>query len=202
MWLIVGLGNPGIRYHQDRHNIGFRVIDQIAEEHQIQVTNQRFQGHFGAGSIKGVPVALLKPQTYMNLSGKSVIELVRFHNIKHDQIIVIHDELDLSMGQTRLKKGGGDGGHKGIRSISEELDNRNYIRLRFGISRPPSSTQVADYVLNPFTSEEINDIPSLLVQSEEIICSVCLEGLNKAMNRWNTRKSPKQAIKTPDKSSN
>ncbi|MBW2637150.1 MAG: aminoacyl-tRNA hydrolase, partial [Deltaproteobacteria bacterium] len=136
MKLIVGLGNPGPQYLLSRHNAGFLVVDALAREEDIDVDIKRFDSLFGRGSILGIPVLMAKPQTFMNLSGTTVGKIVRFFKIEIDDVIVIHDDLDLSFNDVRVKMGGGNAGHKGLRSVINHLASSEFVRIRMGIGKP------------------------------------------------------------------
>lgn len=152
MLLLVGLGNPGSEHKRQRHNVGFMAVDVIADHHNFQPFKKRFQGEVAEGVLNGVKTLLLKPQTYMNLSGKSVGEAAHFYKIPPEQIVVAHDELDLAAGKIRMKLGGGHAGHNGLRSIDGAL-GPNYRRLRIGIGHP-GKDRVLGYVLQNFHTDE------------------------------------------------
>lgn len=149
MNLLVGLGNPGKSYENTRHNVGFMLLDAVAEHYGMPGWNKKFEGLTTSGTVDGKKLVLLKPQTYMNLSGNSVQAAAAFYKIKPEHMLVVHDELDLAVGAMRYKTGGGDAGHNGLKSITAAL-GPNYGRLRLGIGRPEHKSQVADYVLHPF----------------------------------------------------
>ncbi len=149
MHLLVGLGNPGKSYENTRHNVGFMLLDAIAAHHGFNGWSGKFQGLATSGTAGGKKLVLLKPQTYMNLSGASVQAAAAFYKIKPENMLVVHDELDIAVGAMRYKTGGGDAGHNGLKSITAAL-GPNYGRLRLGIGRPEHKSQVADYVLHPF----------------------------------------------------
>jgi PTH1 family peptidyl-tRNA hydrolase len=149
MWLFVGLGNPGDKYRHNRHNIGFMAADEIARRHNFSGWEKKFQGLVCEGRLGGERVLLLKPQTYMNLSGQSVQAAAAFYKIPPGDIVVFHDELDLAPGKVRVKKGGGSGGHNGIKSIDEHL-GPEYWRVRLGIGHPGDRNLVSPYVLSDF----------------------------------------------------
>jgi len=154
MILIVGLGNPGSRHARNRHNIGFMAIEAIARAHRIGPFRSRFQGMFAEGPIGGIRCALLMPQTFMNESGRSVGEALRFHKLEVGAVIVIHDELDLAPAKVRVKVGGGNAGHNGLRSVTSHIGN-DYKRARLGIGHPGDKSLVYPYVLGDFSKDEM-----------------------------------------------
>ncbi|MHC1698406.1 MAG: aminoacyl-tRNA hydrolase [Geobacteraceae bacterium] len=184
--LIVGLGNPGARYQWTRHNAGFMVLDRLSHLSGIPVTKKSSSGLSGEGFWLGQRLILLKPQTFMNLSGRSVAEVARFHKIPCEDIIVVHDDLDISFGRVRLKKGGGHGGHNGLRSIIADFGTRDFVRLRVGIGRPVRG-DVVDYVLNPFSTTEMKDLAAVVDGAVEILESLFLDGIEKTMSLNNNR---------------
>ena len=153
MRLVVGLGNPGAAYARNRHNIGFMAADALVRRHSFGPWRSKFQGEVADGAIDGERVLLLKPKTYMNLSGQSVAAAVRFHKIELNEVIVIHDELDLAPGRLRVKKGGGAGGHNGLRSIDAHL-GPDYWRVRLGVGHPGEKDRVTGHVLNDFAKAD------------------------------------------------
>ncbi|MDA9900452.1 aminoacyl-tRNA hydrolase [Planktomarina temperata] len=161
MKLFVGLGNPGAKYAHNRHNIGFMALDRIAEDHLFTPWRSKFQGQICDGTLAGHKVLLLKPTTFMNLSGQSVGEAVRFHKVPLDQVTVFHDELDLAPGKLRLKQGGGHAGHNGLRSIHAHL-GADYGRVRLGIGHPGHKDAVAGFVLRDFAKADQNWLAALL----------------------------------------
>ena len=184
--LIVGLGNPGPKYSWTRHNAGFIVLDRFAHLNGIQVSRKNFGGLYGEGDFRGSRLLLLKPETYMNLSGRTVAEALRFHKIAPADIIVIHDELDIPFGQIKLKVDGGHGGHNGLRSLHQELGGGGYSRLRVGIGRPLHGN-MADYVLTNFDKEEMASLPRLIDAAVEALEMMITEGLAKTMSLYNNK---------------
>jgi len=184
--LIVGLGNPGPKYLWTRHNAGFIVLDRFAHLAGIQITRKTFGGLFGEGDFKGNRLLLLKPQTYMNLSGRCVAEALRFHKLESADIIVIHDELDIPFGQIKFKADGGHGGHNGLRSLHQELGGGGYSRLRIGIGRPVHGN-MADYVLTNFGKDEMISLPRLVDGAVDALEMMIAEGLPKTMSLFNSR---------------
>lgn len=161
MKLIVGLGNPGGKYARTRHNIGFMAVDRIAEDHGFAPWRSKFQGLVSEGRLGGARVWLLKPQTFMNLSGQSVGEALRFHKLGLEDLIVFHDELDLAPGKCRLKSGGGHAGHNGLRSVHQHL-GEGYDRVRLGIGHPGHKDRVAAYVLHEFAKADAGWLDDLM----------------------------------------
>jgi len=190
MLLIAGLGNPGPRYAATRHNVGFRVIDELARQCGVAASSfrERFHGQIASARLGSEDLLLLKPQTFMNESGRSVQAACTFYKIKPSELLVAHDELDVPFAEIRLKKGGGDGGNRGIRSIIGAL-GPDYVRIRLGIGRPPPDFQgdVADFVLQSFPLAEQAIVEQMIVRATEAVSLVTSLGLEKAMNRINQR---------------
>lgn len=185
--LVVGLGNPGSQYAGNRHNAGFMVLDRFAALVDIPTTKKVFTGLCGEGYWQGDKIILLKPQTFMNLSGRSVAEAARFHKIPPAEIIVLHDELDIPFGSLKLKEGGGHGGHNGLRSIIQELGSSEFIRLRVGIDRP-SHPDVSGYVLQNFSPAETKHLDEVIEGAVAALEMLLKEGLKKGMSLFNNRK--------------
>lgn len=185
MKLIVGLGNPGSRYADSRHNLGFMVIDALAEKSGISVTAKKHQSLVGQGVFADTKVMLSKPQTYMNKSGESVLEIVSYYHDKIDDLIVIHDDLDLDFGKIRFKTDGGAGGHKGIISISNLLNSTDFPRLKVGIGRPLGQVPVEAFVLSEFLPNEKILLPDIIKKCIEGLTCWCGQGIVKAMNGFN-----------------
>jgi PTH1 family peptidyl-tRNA hydrolase len=154
MWLFVGLGNPGDKYKNNRHNVGFMVVDQIAGDNHWPAFKSKFNGEITEGRLGAQKVALLKPMTFMNESGISVRKAADFYKIPPEKIIVFHDELDIEPSRIKVKQGGGTGGHNGLKSIDAHLGNKDYWRVRLGIGHPGDKNRVSGYVLNDFSKEE------------------------------------------------
>jgi len=182
--LIVGLGNPGARYEGSRHNIGFLVADRLAAAHHILISTRRFKTIHGKGRIDSQEVALIKPMTFMNLSGEAVKKALLFFRSGPEDLIVIHDDLDLSLGRLRFKVRGGDGGHLGIRSIIESIGANAFLRLKVGIGRPPKGMNPAEHVLNAFDDFEQTSLERALDQAAEAFRVMFVDGLQTAMNRF------------------
>lgn len=181
----MGLGNPGARYRFTRHNFGFFVLDQLAEDQDIMMSQTGFDALWGKGVIAGQSVLLAKPQTFMNLSGKSVRKLADFFKIVVEDVLVVHDDLDLPFGVIRLKAGGGQGGHKGLISICDSLGGPEFQRVRLGIGKPAQRSAVERYVLEPFTESELRILPRIIVTARSAILEVISSGIKTAMNSYN-----------------
>jgi len=181
--LIVGLGNPGIKYAQTRHNVGFEFVDSLCNKYGLSLKeNNKFYGIAGKVNIAGHNIWLLKPQTYMNLSGKSVASLANFYKIDTDEMLVVYDELDLPVGNAKLKKGGGHGGHNGLRDIIAATGSKDFNRLRLGIGHPGHKSKVVSWVLNRASKDDEISIDMAISKGIEVI-EYLLEGeLQKAMN--------------------
>jgi len=189
VWLVVGLGNPGKEYANNRHNVGFHIADLLADRTKVKLSRHRRavaqvgEGRLGVG-FDAPRLVIAKPMTYMNLSGGPVRVLADFYKIVPEQIIAVYDELDLPFGQLRTKIGGGEGGHNGARSVSASLGTREYLRVRFGIGRPPGRQDPADYVLSDFTATERKDVPFLIDRATDIVESLMLRGLEPTQNAF------------------
>jgi len=184
-WLVVGLGNPGPRYGGTRHNAGFLVADLLAER-----LHSRFKAHRGRadlveGRLAGRPVVIAKPKAFMNLSGGPVASVSRFFKIPVERLIVVHDELDLDYGRLRLKAGGGDNGHNGLKSLRSALGSGEFFRVRVGIGRPPGRQDPADYVLKDFAVAERKELPFHVDRAADAVQALLELGLDAAQNRFN-----------------
>ena len=184
-FLIIGLGNPGAEYRQNRHNIGFMVIDQLAQVLSIPLQRVKFKAITGTGKFEGRRVILAKPQTYMNASGESVGPLSRYFKVPLNQLMVVHDDLDIPFGSLRIRPMGGTSGQKGMKSIVEKLGSQDFPRMRIGIGRPPGRMDPADYVLQNFKNDELATRDEVLDSATAAIKLFILEGLDKAMNTFN-----------------
>jgi PTH1 family peptidyl-tRNA hydrolase len=182
--MIVGLGNPGVRYQDTRHNIGFWVVDRLAEINHIPLSTKRHQTLYGKGSIDSQKVVLAKPMTYMNRSGEALGKMILFFHLGVENLVIIHDDLDLPLGRLRFKQRGGDGGHQGVRSIIERMGGTNFLRLKVGIGRPPSGMEPAEYVLNSFDLFERPHLERVIDQAVEALKVLIAEGIQTAMNRF------------------
>lgn len=190
MKLIVGLGNPGREYERHRHNIGFMVVEALLSRARAQLNQEKFAARVGQGTLAGERVLFVEPQTFMNLSGRSVAEAARFYKVPVADVLVVHDELDLPLGRLQLKAGGGSGGHNGLKSIVSSLGDEGFIRLRFGIGKPegPNARErVAGYVLSNFDDGERRELDTLTDRAMDMTEIWIREGLSVAMNRFNRK---------------
>jgi len=193
MKLIVGLGNPGRKYADSIHNLGFMCVAHFARSNNIRFDKKRGKARIGLGKVAGVEVVVARPHTYMNRSGEAVSRLVRIFNISLDNLLVVYDELDLPLGKIRIRQGGSSAGHKGVESIISELGSQDFPRLRVGIGRPTVSSftgevieeDIINYLLNKFSHEEKKALTKVLPVVNEAILCVITEGLTTAMNKYN-----------------
>ena len=185
-WLIVGLGNPGQQYARTRHNCGFRAIDLLAQKLGCKVDKLKFQGLYGQVSYNGCKLYLLKPQTYMNLSGRSVVQLSAYYNIPPQRIIVLFDDISLATGTLRVRANGSAGGHNGIKSIIQELGSQDFPRVKIGVgAKPNPDHDLADWVLSSFSASEEKLLDTSLVRAGEAALCVMEKGVPDAANRYN-----------------
>ena len=198
-WVVAGLGNPGEDYSRSRHNTGFMTIDRIAKAKGVELGRRRFKGVTAETTLADKPALLVKPQTFYNLSGACVSDLLGYFKIAPQQLIVLHDELDLEAGRIRIKQGGGDAGNRGVRSIAESLGTTDFIRVRIGIGRPPGFTvemepgrqpkteENKDYLLRPMTAAERKALAPIIERAAGAVEAIAEHGLEAAMNRYNQR---------------
>jgi PTH1 family peptidyl-tRNA hydrolase len=191
--LLVGLGNPGPRYERTRHNLGFRAAQEAARALGASLDQTRWNAVLGQGRAAGEPVAVLLPQTFMNVSGESVQQAARFWKVDPGTIVVIHDDLDLEAGRVQVKVGGGDGGHNGLKSLRQHLGTPDFVRIRVGIGRPPQGWDPSDYVLGKFTQDEEAQLEPVIETAAQAAVDAVTKGPLAAMNRWNKRPKPPKA---------
>ena len=184
-FMFVGLGNPGREYEQSRHNVGFLAVDYIAEEWRVSISRYQRKALVGKKKIGENTYFLVKPQTYMNLSGKAVNSLVKYYKINLDNILVLFDDLDLPFGVIRLRKIGGSSGQKGMRSIIDSFKTQDIPRLRIGVGRPPGRRDPADFILDTFLKKELADLPFILESCKKAAETFALCGIEKAMTKYN-----------------
>jgi peptidyl-tRNA hydrolase, PTH1 family len=186
-WVVAGLGNPGEQYHRSGHNIGFTVIDRLAEKCGARMDRRKFKGISGEARIGPDSVILVKPQTYYNLSGECVAALLGYYKIPAERLIVVHDEIDLEPRQIRLKRGGGDAGNRGVRSIASALGTPEFFRGRVGIGRPAPGLEAKEHVLHAMGRAEIEAFRASIERATEAVETMISDGLERAMNLYNQR---------------
>ena len=188
MYIIVGLGNPGKDYAGTRHNIGFDVIDKLAEKHSISVIEKKHKAIIGKGYVEGQKVVLVKPQTYMNLSGESVREVIDYYKVDEtEELIVISDDISLEPGQLRIRKKGSAGGHNGLKNIILHLGHDEFQRVKMGVGEKPKGYDLADYVLGHFTGDEKKIMDNAASEAADAIVMMMQEGADVAMNKYNKK---------------
>ena len=186
--LVVGLGNPGNAYKKTRHNVGFMVVDQIAEDFSIALIKQKFDTVFGRGAVDGVEVVLAKPMAFMNRSGPQVQKIARYYRILSEDMLVVHDDIDLAFGRIKIKEKGGDGGHKGVRSIIDAFGGGDFVRLRIGVGRPEAGISAADYVLGKFSLKEKKVLHRIITEARDAVGTILCKGAKEGMNRFNDKR--------------
>ena len=184
MYLIVGLGNPEEEYSKTRHNMGFNTINKISQQYNIEVKQNKFQALYGSGMIEKEKVILLKPQTYMNLSGESVKEVAEFYNLKPEEIIVIYDDIDIEKGHIKIRKKGGAGSHNGMKSVVEELQSTDFARIRVGIG-PEFKSDMINYVIGKVPQEEQEILQQGVEKAAKAVEEILKNGIDIAMNKFN-----------------
>ena len=187
MYLIIGLGNPGSRYQDTRHNIGFMVLEKIAAQWEVDLKQKSFDALWNRGKIAGINVLLAMPQTYMNLSGNAARKLLAYFKVDVSNLIVIHDDLDLPPGTVRLKSGGGDAGHKGLKSIISCVGSADFMRVRMGIGKPSDKSRVESYVLEKFSSEESDLLQQTIQSASEAAAEIVISGMQQAMVKYHAK---------------
>lgn len=185
MYLIVGLGNPEEEYSNTRHNMGFDSINILAEQNEISLTKKKFNAIYGSGFVNGEKVILIKPQTYMNLSGQAVKQFMDFYKLKNDDIIIVYDDMDIEPSIIKIRKKGGSGGHNGMKSIIEHLGIEEFTRIRIGIGRPDNQADKINYVIGAVTNEEQAILEKGVKQSVLAIEEIVKNGVDTAMNKFN-----------------
>lgn len=183
--VIVGLGNPGNKYENTRHNIGFSTIDMLSAKHGIKVDRLKHKALTGDGSIKGERILLVKPQTFMNLSGESVREIAEWYKLPVENIIVIYDDVDLPVGTVRIRPKGSSGTHNGMKSVIYQLQSDDFPRIRIGIGKAPGGWDLADYVLSRFSADETNDVRESIERAANAAAAIITDGVAAAMNLYN-----------------
>lgn len=182
MHLLIGLGNPGLKYKNNRHNIGFQVVDVLSKRWDISLARRSCSAHWGKGLFAGQEVVLAQPDTFMNLSGRAVFRLLAFFEASAGDLLIIHDDLDLPLGRLKFVTRGGAGGHRGIASIINTIHNTEFVRLKIGIGRPQAGEPVEHFVLSPFYPAEREQLPVILARAAAAVEAALLSGLSRAMS--------------------
>ena len=185
MYLIVGLGNPESDYSNTRHNMGFNTINNLAEKFDIKVNRKKFDGIYGDGIIENEKVILLKPQTYMNLSGKSIIQFINFYKLELENLIVIYDDIDVEKGNIKIRKKGGAGSHNGMKSVVQEVNSEDFVRVRVGIGSPEDKSDMINYVIGAIPEEEKIVLDEGSKKASEAVVEIIKNGIDSAMNKFN-----------------
>lgn len=185
MYLIVGLGNPEEEYAKTRHNMGFDAINKLSQKYNIDVNKKKFKGLYGTGLIEGKKVILLKPQTYMNSSGDSIIEVMDYYGIETHELLVIYDDMDIEKGIMKIRKKGGPGSHNGMKSVVENLQTTDFARIRIGIGRPEHSNDKINFVIGKIPEEEQKILETGVQKAAEAIPVIITDGIDNAMNKCN-----------------
>lgn len=185
MHLIVGLGNPENDYSKTRHNMGFNVINKLAIQYNIDVNKSKFKGLYGSGLIEGEKVILLKPQTFMNLSGESIIEIMNFYKITSEDLIVIYDDIDIDIGNVRIRKSGSAGTHNGMKSVISCINSEKFIRVRVGIGKPKNKMDMISYVLGHIPEEEQKELDKGIETAKDAVIEILKNNVDSAMNKFN-----------------
>ncbi|MFR5683494.1 MAG: aminoacyl-tRNA hydrolase [Clostridia bacterium] len=185
MYLIAGLGNPEPEYSNTRHNMGFDTVNKLAKEYEIELTRSKFNGIYGSGVIEEQKVLILKPQTYMNLSGQSIKPFLDFYKIPLDHLIVIYDDMDIEKGIIKIRKKGGPGTHNGMKSVVHELGSEEFTRIRVGIGLPEENDDMINYVIGKLEQEEMLLLEQGTTKAKEAVIEILKNGIDKAMNKMN-----------------
>ena len=185
MYLIVGLGNPEPEYSRTRHNMGFDVINRLSEKYDIEVSRIGFQAQYGIGIIENEKIILCKPQTYMNLSGDSIVEIMNFYKINPENIVVIYDDIDTDIGKIKIRKKGGPGNHNGMKSIVYRLGTEDFPRIRIGTGTPEDKSRMIEYVISKVSNEQYKELQKGIEKGKEAICELLKNGIDIAMNKFN-----------------
>lgn len=185
MYLIVGLGNPEEDYSKTRHNMGFNTINKIAEKYGIEMNKKKFDSLYGEGMIENQKVILLKPQTYMNLSGRAIVQVVNFYKIPLENVCVIYDDMDIEPGQIKIRKKGGAGSHNGMKSVVTELNSEEFARIRVGIGTPKFKDDSINYVIGAIPEEEQKVLDEGTTKAKEAMIVLLKDGIDNAMNKFN-----------------
>ena len=197
MWVLVGLGNPGKKYAKSRHNVGFVLIQRLADKNNVKLKKRRYSAKAAQAEMANGPALLVKPWTYMNRSGVAVKGIIERTGVNMDRLLVVYDDLDIPLGEIRIRKAGGPGTHKGMASIIQEIESTEFPRIRIGIGPLPPGVDATDYVLDGFQKEENPTLEGCLTTAEEAVDLIMMSGIDDAMNRFNRRAAPIQRKPDP-----
>lgn len=185
MYLIVGLGNPEKEYSRTRHNMGFDVLNELSKQYNIEINKEKFKGLYGNGIIEDKKVILLKPQTFMNLSGESLIEILNFYKISVDNIIVVYDDVDIAPGSIRIRKNGSAGTHNGMKSIIQHINTNEFCRIRVGIGKPEEKIDMISHVIGKMKEEDYDLLKQGIIKAKDAIIEILKNNIDSAMNLYN-----------------
>jgi len=186
--LVAGLGNPGKGYRETRHNAGFMVLDKVAASFAIGLDKQKFQTQHGRGKIEGIEVILAQPLAYMNKSGPPIKHLAGYYRISCEDLLIIHDDIDLAYGRIKIKKKGGHGGHNGLRSLMHAFGGGDFARIRIGVGRSSERISVADHVLGRYSAEELRYLDRIITRARDAVVTILTKGIAKGMDRYNDKR--------------
>jgi len=185
--VVIGLGNPGTRFENTRHNVGFDAVDRLSRKHNIAITKVKHKAVIGDGVIEGHRVLLVKPQTFMNLSGESVREIIEWYKVPVKNIIIIYDDIDLPVGKIRIRPKGSSGTHNGMRSVIYQIQSDDFPRIRIGVDKPPQGWELADFVLSKFSPDERKIVDKAIENAADAVEVILKSGIDNAMNRFNNK---------------
>lgn len=185
MYLIVGLGNPEEDYSNTRHNMGFNTINKLAKQYNIEINKKKFKALYGTGIIENQKVILLKPQTFMNLSGESIKEAMDFYKIEEDKLIIVYDDIDIEPGTIKVRKTGGPGTHNGMKSVVQQIGTKNFARVRIGIGMPENKEDLINYVIGAIPEEEKKILDEATTVGKKAVIEIIKSGIDKSMNQFN-----------------
>lgn len=186
--LVVGLGNPGDAYLGTRHNAGFMVVDEVSKALSIPIVKRKFDTIFGRGFVDGIEIILLKPLAFMNLSGPPVRKIANYFRILCEDMLTIHDDIDLAFGRLKINEKGGDGGHRGVRSLMDAFGGGNFVRLRIGVGRPEAGINTSDHVLDGFSANEKEVLDQIITRARDAVVTILCKGTKEGMNRFNDKR--------------
>ena len=185
MYLIVGLGNPEEEYSNTRHNMGFNTINKLAKQYNIEINKSKFKSLYGSGIIEKEKVILLKPQTYMNLSGTAIKEVMDFYKINKEELIIIYDDIDIEPGIIKIRKKGGPGTHNGMKSVVNEIKTQDFTRVRVGIGMPSNKSDLINYVIGKISKDDIEKLEDGTTKAKDALIEIIKNGVDTAMNKFN-----------------